>query len=285
MPVLDSDGELRIAARSLEVRSLVAHGGGQSLRLEYASLGDRHEGAMLMNVGTVEVGYDLTDGAKGLVLLGSVGWFAQRQAALHIASDRARASTQAAERLGRYRMMTPTQRAEEAKTLAAGCSLHPLACDGASIASLLEASDAGDERGKLMGVTTAPIVVAAARAGSDGGTLDPLVVGSVTETLRMGGRSTLEHIPGVARAAAVADPSAARGRVVVVSGFVSSVRDDGATFSGVLTKGSETNYFVTPFSIEGVNGPAQARFRGVFVQKVAPAGQPSSLVLVGAFSP
>jgi hypothetical protein len=101
----------------------------------------------------------------------------------------------------------------------------------------------------------------------------------------MGGRSTLEHIPDVARATAVADPAAARGRVIVVSGHVSSVRDDGGTCSGMLTLGSETNYFITPFSTEGVTGPTRARFRGVFVQKVAPAGQSSSLVLVGAFGP
>ena len=285
MPVLDSDGELRIAPRSLEVRSLVAHGGGQSLHLEYANRGGRLEGAMLMDVGAVELGYDLTDGAKGLVLLGSEGWFARKQAALHVASDRARASTQAAEQLGRYRMMTPPQRAEEATALAAGCSLDPHACDGASIASLLEASDAGDERGQLAAVTSAPMVVAAARAGSDGALLDPMVVGNVTETLRMGGRSTLDRIPGVARAAAVKDPAAARGRVIVVSGRVSSVRDEGATSTGMLTMGVETNYFVTPFSIEGVSGSTLARFRGVFVQKYSPAGQPSSVVLVGSFSP
>ena len=283
MPVLDADGELRIAPRLLEVRSLVAKGGGQSLRMDYANRGDRHEGAMLIDVGAVEVGYDLTDGAMGLVLLGSEGWFARKQAALHVASDRALASTQAAEQLGRFRMMTPRERAEEAKALAEGCSRDPHACDGASIANLLEASDAGGERGVLTGVTAAPMVVAAAKAGSDGATLDPRVVGSVVETLRMAGSGALESIPRAAGITAVKDPAAARGKVIAVSGRVSAVQAEGRTSVGTLTTGSETIYFVTPFSIAGLTGDTPARFRGVFVQKYSPPGQPSSLVIVGAF--
>ena len=240
---------------------------------------------MLIDVGAVEVGYDLTDGAQGLVLLGSEGWFARKQAALHVESDRALASTQAAEQLGRFRMMTPRERAEEAKALAEGCSRDPHACDGASIANLLEASDAGGERGVLTGVTAAPMVVAAAKAGSDGATLDPRVVGSVVETLRMAGSGALESIPRAAGVTAVKDPAAARGKVIAVSGRVSSVQADGPTSVGTLTTGSETIYFVTPFSTAGLTGDTPARFRGVFVQKYSPPGQPSSLVIVGAFGP
>jgi hypothetical protein len=285
MPVLDADGELPIAARLLQVRSLAAKGGGQSLRMEYANRGDRHEGAILIDAGAVEVAYDLTDGAKGLVLLGSERWFARKQAMLHVASDRAQANMQAAEQLGRYRMMTPPQRAEEAKALAAACSRDSHACDGASIENLLEASDAGGERGVLTGVTAAPMVVAAAKAGLDGTRLDPRIVGRVVETLRMGGSCALDSIPRVAAVTAAKDPAAARGKVIAVIGHLSSVQAEGSTSVGTLITGAETIYFVTPFSTEGLTGDTRAAFRGVFVQKYAPPGQPSSLIIVGAFGP
>ena len=79
--------------------------------------------------------------------------------------------------------------------------------------------------------------------------------------------------------------AAARGKVIVVNGRVSSVQRDGPTSVGTLTTGSETIYFVTPFSTAALAGDTPARFQGVFVQKYAPPGQPPALVIVGAFGP
>jgi hypothetical protein len=75
MPILDATADLRFTKSSFEIRSLVARGGAQSIRMEYARHGERTEGALLADLGLVEVGYDLTDGATGIVLLGSETWF------------------------------------------------------------------------------------------------------------------------------------------------------------------------------------------------------------------
>ena len=101
----------------------------------------------------------------------------------------------------------------------------------------------------------------------------------------MAGSGALESIPRAAGVTATKDPAAARGQVIAVNGRVSSVQRDGPTSVGTLTTGSETIYFVTPFSTAALTGDTPARFRGVFVQKYAPPGQPSSLVIVGAFGP
>jgi hypothetical protein len=80
MPDLHVDGEVRATGSSLELRSLVAQGGGHSIRMEYAKRGARREGAVLMDIGWVEMGYDLTAGSSGLVVLGSEGWFNRKSA-------------------------------------------------------------------------------------------------------------------------------------------------------------------------------------------------------------
>jgi hypothetical protein len=146
---------------------------------------------------------------------------------------------------------------------------------------LRTAADAG-ERDTLSGIAYAPMVIAAATGGKDGTTLDPRVVGSVAEALRIGGESTLDDIPSMAGAAS--DSDAARGKVIVVVGRVSSIRRDGPTSVGTLTTDPEPVYFVTPFATSVVP-ESTARFRGVFVQRYAPADGPPSLVLVGAFAP
>jgi hypothetical protein len=82
MPVLNATAELRIDGSSVEVRSLVARGSGTSIRMEYALRDHRTEGAILADLGWIEVGYGLTDGATGIVLLGSEGWFNQKALAM-----------------------------------------------------------------------------------------------------------------------------------------------------------------------------------------------------------
>ncbi len=78
MPHLQVSGEIRATGSSLELRSVVARGGATSVQMEYARHGTRQEGAVLMDLGWVELGYDLTTGSSGLVVLDSAGWFGRK---------------------------------------------------------------------------------------------------------------------------------------------------------------------------------------------------------------
>jgi hypothetical protein len=286
MPVLEADAEVRVAPSSFEVRSLVARGGSTSLRAEYAKRDGRQDGGVLMDLGWIDLGYDLADGATGLVLLGPEGWFGLKTAALRNAAAAAQRKTDAAEQLARYAAMTPEARKDEARALAAQCAVQVRSCDGTSMQNLLRTAADARERDTLSGITYAPLVVAAAQGGRDGTTLDPLLLASLAEALRLGGESTLDNVPSVARVAA--DSDAARGKVITVTGRVSPIRKEGPYSVGTLTTDGESVYFVTPFATEDV--PRNfACFRGAFVQRYALAnqshGQPPSLVLVGAFGP
>ncbi|HEV3190950.1 MAG TPA: hypothetical protein VGY54_10660, partial [Polyangiaceae bacterium] len=71
----------RATGSSLELRSMRAQGGPASVRIEYAKRGAaRQQGAMLLDLGWVELGYDLSEGSAGLVVLGSEGWFDRKSA-------------------------------------------------------------------------------------------------------------------------------------------------------------------------------------------------------------
>jgi len=285
MPVLDADAEVKASPSSLEVHSLLAHGGNVSVRAEYTRRDGRQDGAVLLDLGWMDLGYDLADGSTGLVIVGPDTWFGHKVAALRDVAAAVSSKAEKAEQLARYTAMTPALRRGEARTLAAQCALDVRSCDGASIDSLLRtAADAG-ERDTLSGLAYAPLVVAAARGGQDGATLDPRVVGSVEEALRLGGESTLDDIPPMTRAAAANDSDRARGMVIAVDGRVASIRREGETSVGTMTTGAEPIYFVTPFATNAVE-ESLARFRGVFVQRHASADdQPRSFVLVGAFGP
>jgi hypothetical protein len=288
MPVLDADAELRVDPSSLEVRSLIAHGGSTSLKAEYAKRDGRTDGAVLMDLGWLDLGYDLADGAGGLVLIGPERWFGRKTAVMRDTSAAAKLETQASEQLARYASMTSTLREGEARSLAAQCALEVRSCDGASIEHLLRAASDSDERDVLSGVAYAPSVVAAAKGGRDGPTLDPLVVGAVAEALKVGGPYTLDNIPDAKPGNTRSDSETARGKVIAVTGHASTSRREGRYTVGTLTNATEAVYFVTPFAITDI--PATlVTFRGVFVQLYTPANPPSipptSLVLVGAFSP
>jgi hypothetical protein len=286
MPNLVADAQVRVAPSSLEVRSLVARGGSTSVRAEYAKRHGWQDGGVLLDLGWLSLGYDLADGETGLVLFGAEGWYGRKRATLRSAAAVAKRKTDAAEQLGRYAAMTPGLRDDAAKALAAQCALDVRSCDGASVGNLLRAvADAG-ERETLSGITHAPLVVAAAKAGTDGTTLDPVVIGAVAEALKIGGPSTLDNISRITRTAAASDSAAARGKLIAVSGRVALIRRDGPYSIGTLTTDAEPIHMVTPFATIG-GRETVARFRGVFVQRYAsaeqPPGQPPALVLVGAF--
>ncbi len=283
MPDLEADAQVRVSPSSFEVLSLLARGGSTSIRAEYARRSGRQDGAVLMDLGWIGLGYDLSDGANGLVLVGAESWFGTKTAAMRGTAAAAEGKTDSARQVARYAAMAPGFRKDEARVLAAGCTSDVRSCDGSAIENLLRAATDPAEREILSGITYAPMVVAAAQRGSDGATLDPTIMGTLAEALRLGGKSTLDNIPTMAPGAAAADPDAARGRVVVVTGRFSSIRSEGPLLVGTLTTDAEPVYFATPFT--GDRPETHATFRGVFVQRYAPSDRKggSSLVLVGAF--
>jgi hypothetical protein len=98
---------------------------------------------------------------------------------------------------------------------------------------------------------------------------------------------TLDNIPSIVHVAGASDSDAARGKVIAVTGRVSSIRREGPYSVGTLTTDAEPVYFVTPFATHPVP-ETLTRFRGVFVQRYATTqsnGPLPSLVLVGAFGP
>jgi hypothetical protein len=282
MPVLEADAQVRLAPSVLEVRSLVARGGSAGVRAEYAKRQGRQDGAVLLDLGWIDVGYDLADGSTGLVVFGPQAWYAHKVKAMGDAAAAAGAKADADEQIARLSAMTPAQRKAEALELAAGCASEMSSCDGAAIENLVHAAADAGERRALSGIAYAPVVVAYAKGGKDGATLDPLVVGSVAEALKRGGESTLDDIASAARVAVASDSNGARGRVITVGGRVSSTRPEGVSAVGILTTDAEPVYFVTPFATPTVSEDP-VRFRGVFVQRYAPPSEPPSFVLVGAF--
>jgi hypothetical protein len=82
MPALDADAELRISPSSVEICSLTARGGTTMLRAEYTKRNGHQDGAVLMDLGWIGLGYGLADGATGLVLVGADRWFEQKVAAM-----------------------------------------------------------------------------------------------------------------------------------------------------------------------------------------------------------
>jgi hypothetical protein len=287
MPGLTASAQVTIRPASVEVRSLVARGGGASVRAEYTKRDGRQDGALLLDLGWIDLGYDLADGATGFVLLGPHSWFGRKVASMRgVAGQSERESD--ARQLARYTAWSPTERQSEARELATQCARARRSCDDRSIDNLLRASGDTGERATLGGTIYAPLLEAAAKRGSDGATLDPLVVGSSAEALKLGGGSTLDHVPVTQRALAVSNADAARGKVMTVRGQMSPLRAEGPYFVGSLTTDAGPVYIITPFAVDG-GSEELARFRGVFVQWYEapnlPPSQAPSLVLVGAFAP
>jgi hypothetical protein len=241
MPALAADAQVSIRRDSVEVRSLVARGGSKSFRAEYAKRSGRQDGALLFDLGWLDVGYDLTEGATGIVLLGPERWFGRKVATMHGAAT-ANERKSGAGQVARYSAWNPAERQSEAQELAAQCARARRACDDASIDSLLQSSGDAGERGTLGGTLYAPLLEAAAKRGTDGPTLDPLILGSSAEALRLGGVSTLDHVPVTQRGVAVSDADAARGKVVTFMGQMSLLRAAGSYFVRTLTTGAGPAY-------------------------------------------
>ena len=87
MPVLDAGAEVRVTPAAFEVRGLVAHGGNTSVRAEYASREGRQDGAVLMELTWIDLAYDLSEGASGLVLIEPQAWYARKTATMRVEED------------------------------------------------------------------------------------------------------------------------------------------------------------------------------------------------------
>jgi hypothetical protein len=82
MSQLQAHGEIRAAPSTFEVRSLEAHGGTASLSLEYARHGDDKQGAALVHIGILGLGFKLAGDGPSLVLVGAKSWFDRKVRAI-----------------------------------------------------------------------------------------------------------------------------------------------------------------------------------------------------------
>ncbi len=88
MPALEADADILVGPALLEVRSLIARGGGTSVQAEYMKRDGRQDGAVFLDLGWISLGYDLSDGASGLVLVGPEGWFRRKSAGMRDGVER-----------------------------------------------------------------------------------------------------------------------------------------------------------------------------------------------------
>jgi hypothetical protein len=72
---LRADADVRVAPESLQVRSLTAHGGTDTVQAEYASLRGATAWALSVEAGPVRAGFHVADGKSQLVLFGVQPWF------------------------------------------------------------------------------------------------------------------------------------------------------------------------------------------------------------------
>jgi hypothetical protein len=82
MTHLDATGDLLVRPSSLQVRSLLARGDSDSVRLEYDSSPSSTEWALLVEEGALQVGFHLTNGGLDLAPFVGLPWFAARAASL-----------------------------------------------------------------------------------------------------------------------------------------------------------------------------------------------------------
>ncbi len=94
-----------------------------SVRAEYTKRNGRQDGGALLELGWIDLGYDLAEGSTGLVLVGPDAWFGRKIATLRDAAAAARSKADTGQQLARYAAMTPALRRDAARTLAAQCAL------------------------------------------------------------------------------------------------------------------------------------------------------------------
>jgi hypothetical protein len=80
MTHLDATGDVLARPSSLRVRSLLARGDTDSVRLEYDSSSRSTEWALLVEEGVLQVGFHLTHGSLDFAPLVGVPWFTARTA-------------------------------------------------------------------------------------------------------------------------------------------------------------------------------------------------------------
>ncbi|HEY6463576.1 MAG TPA: hypothetical protein VIY73_25585 [Polyangiaceae bacterium] len=79
---LDASGEVLVSRSAVEAREVWARSDGFDMGLELVNLGPRKEGALLVEVGLVHAGVDLSCGKGGVILFGAGPWFAAKSASV-----------------------------------------------------------------------------------------------------------------------------------------------------------------------------------------------------------
>jgi hypothetical protein len=84
MDHLTAEGKIRAAPSFFEVQSLEARGGTTSVHVEYVRHDDDKQGAALVDVGALALGFKLGGRGPGFVLFGADSWFKGKVAAMRI---------------------------------------------------------------------------------------------------------------------------------------------------------------------------------------------------------
>jgi hypothetical protein len=90
MTHLAATAEVLVRPSSLQVRSLLARGDADSVRLEYVRSSKLTEWAMLVEEGALQVGFHLTNGTLDFAPFVGVQWFTARTAALRARESKGR---------------------------------------------------------------------------------------------------------------------------------------------------------------------------------------------------
>ncbi len=81
-------GELLVTPSTFQARSVSAHAAGIDLGFELAELGAEREWALLLDVGAVVAGVDMTAGQTDVLLFGAKPWFERKTASLRAVERR-----------------------------------------------------------------------------------------------------------------------------------------------------------------------------------------------------
>jgi len=79
---LETSGEILLTPAAVEARSIRARADGFDMSLEFAKLRHTRTCALMLDIGPVRAGVDMTDGTTRVMLFGAEPWFASRVAAL-----------------------------------------------------------------------------------------------------------------------------------------------------------------------------------------------------------
>lgn len=82
MKDVDATAEVRSGQGSFELRSFFARGEGAAVRMEYATRAGQADGALLLELGELNIGIGLAESSGKVVLVGAHDWFDRRAAQL-----------------------------------------------------------------------------------------------------------------------------------------------------------------------------------------------------------